>query len=213
MASHVLLEKSQISEASNHAKLSQEHGKGNPPEWEGLFLEALSLAKQGRLEDASKTATKLLQRTEPIPSQKEKRRHLHLTGDLALIQNHLKEAIGKLEHAESMLPSRGRHGFVNWSRIGPPPHVPIWYSLASACLAAGDDEKAAEMFQRIIECGVERVEWPIPYVRSFYFLGKIHENRGEIEKAREYYRRFYGYWKDGDMDRERVEETLNKIKK
>ena len=50
----------------------------------------------------------------------------------------------------------------------------------------------------------------IPYVRSFYFLGKIHENRGEMENAREYYRRFYEFWKDGDMDRERVEEAQKK---
>ena len=52
---------------------------------------------------------------------------------------------------------------------------------------------------------------PIPYVRSFYFLGKIHENRGDMEKAREYYGRFYEYWKDGDLDRERVEEAKGKI--
>ena len=28
---------------------------------------------------------------------------------------------------------------------------------------------------------------------------RIHENRGETDKARECYRRFYEYWKDGDM--------------
>ena len=29
-----------------------------------------------------------------------------------------------------------------------------------------------------------------------------------MDKAREYYRRFYEYWKDGDMDRERVSLSL-----
>lgn len=58
---------------------------------------------------------------------------------------------------------------------------------------------------------VEHVQWPIPYARSFYFLGKIHENRGEVEKARECYRRFYDYWKDGDMDLEQVEEAKSKL--
>jgi hypothetical protein len=70
-----------------------------------------------------------------------------------------------------------------------PQHAPIWYSLASAYLSAGETKRAADW-------------WPLLYVRSFYFLGKIHENRGEMEKAREYYRRFYEYWKDGDLDRE-----------
>ena len=51
---------------------------------------------------------------------------------------------------------------------------------------------------------------PVEFVRSFYFLGKINENRGDMEKAREYYRRFYEYWKDGDMDRERVDEAKSK---
>jgi tetratricopeptide (TPR) repeat protein len=110
-----------------------------------------------------------------------------------------------------MVPPRGP-GSIHGSRVGPPTHVPIWYSLASAYLASGDDDKAAERFQRIIDCGVERVGWPIYYVRSFYFLGKIHENRGEMEKAREHYQHFVDYWKDGDIDRERVEEALSKIR-
>ncbi len=56
-----------------------------------------------------------------------------------------------------------------------------------------------------------RVRWPIPYVRSFYFPGKIHENRSDMEKAHEYYIRFYEYWKDGDMDRELVAEAKSKL--
>jgi hypothetical protein len=48
-------------------------------------------------------------------------------------------------------------------------------------------------------------------VRSHYFLGKIHEKRGEMEKAREYYRRFVELWNEGDLDRERIEEARSKI--
>jgi hypothetical protein len=32
-----------------------------------------------------------------------------------------------------------------------------------------------------------------------------------MDEAREHYRRFYEYWKDGDMDRERAEEAERKI--
>ena len=90
-------------------------------------------------------------------------------------------------------------------------HVPIWFALARSYMESGDDERAAEWFRSIIESTAERVAWPVPYVRSFYFLGKIHENRGETETAREYYGRFYEYWKDGDLDRERVEEAKRKL--
>lgn len=48
-------------------------------------------------------------------------------------------------------------------------------------------------------------------MRSFYFLGKIHENGGEVEKARRNYRRFVEYGKDGDLDRERVAEAEKKL--
>jgi tetratricopeptide (TPR) repeat protein len=92
-----------------------------------------------------------------------------------------------------------------------PPHVPIWFSLAKAYLESGDEEKAAQWFLRVAESTNEHIPWPIPYVRSFDYLGKIHENRGEMEKAREYYRRFYEFWKDGDMDREQVEEAKRKM--
>ncbi len=34
---------------------------------------------------------------------------------------------------------------------------------------------------------------------------------GETEKARENYKRFYDFWKDGDFDRERVEEARTKL--
>ena len=91
-----------------------------------------------------------------------------------------------------------------------PPHVPIWYSLGSAYLSSGDEDKASEWFRRIAESGVEHLYWPIPYARSFYFLGRIHEDRGETEISKEYYHRFHDLWRDGDLDRVRVEEAVRK---
>ena len=90
-------------------------------------------------------------------------------------------------------------------------HVPIWFSLASAHLAAGDEEKAAEWLGRITESTTEHIRWPIRYVRSFYLLGKIQEERGEMEEARKYYRRFVEFWGDGDLDRDRVQEARGKL--
>jgi tetratricopeptide (TPR) repeat protein len=135
-----------------------------------------------------------------------KRHYHHLLGDLALTRRDAALAISELELAQNMLPPRG---FLRTA--GATDHAPIWYSLSSAELLAGRDEEAASHFRRILESTTERVNWPIPYVRSFYFLGKIHEKRRETEKAREYYRRFVEFWNDGDLDRERVEEARSKI--
>ncbi len=72
------------------------------------------------------------------------------------------------------------------------------------------EDEAVKSFERVAESTNEHTRSPVPYVRSFYFLGKIHENRGDMEKAREYYRRFYEFWKDGDLDRERLDEARGK---
>jgi hypothetical protein len=74
-------------------------------------------------------------------------------------------------------------------------------------MAAGHRAEALAWFQQIADSGWEHVSWPLPYVRSFYFLGKIHESQGEVGKARENFQRFVDFWKDGDLDRERVAEA------
>lgn len=87
----------------------------------------------------------------------------------------------------------------------------MWYSYAQALLESGREDEAALWFERITESTTERILWPVHSIRSLYFLGKIHEKRGESEQARDYYRRFVDHWKDGDMDRERVAEATKKL--
>ena len=47
-------------------------------------------------------------------------------------------------------------------------------------------------------------------MRSFYYLGQIAERQGDAAKAREHYKRFLSYWKDGDIDRDKVAEAIKK---
>jgi tetratricopeptide (TPR) repeat protein/TolB-like protein/predicted Ser/Thr protein kinase len=203
---YVLLEKGRPAEALEQAGIARREGEGDIAEWEGLFIAALAQAKLGRWSEAEATAEELRQIAESLPTEKVKRRYHHLLGNLALARGDAIHATSELDRARALLPPRGF-----WSMAGLPEHAPIWFSLGSAHLLAGSDEEAASYFRRVVESTTERVQWPIPYVRSFYFLGKIHEKRGETEKAREYYRRFVEYWKDGDLDRERVEEARSKI--
>jgi tetratricopeptide (TPR) repeat protein len=181
-------------------------GKGNIPEWEGLFVSSIALANLGRWDEAEQTAEAFRLKAEALPTPKEKRRYRHLMGELALTRGEVDRALEQLEQAQKMLPARG----FNWWGIIPP-HVPIWYSLAQAHWEVGDQERAAEWFERITESTTEHICWPIHYVRSFYFLGQIYEKQGDTEKALAYYQRFYDFWRDGDMDRERVEEAKTKL--
>jgi tetratricopeptide (TPR) repeat protein len=210
MAAEVLIERGNAAGALEQAQEAQSEGAGNFPEWEGLFLASLAYAKSDQWGEAERTAEELRQRTESLPTEKEKRRHHHLLGELAFDRRDFTIAIEELELAQSMLPARG---FLRpRPELRVPQHVPIWFSLAKAYLESGDEDNAAQWFQRVAESTNEHIPWPIPYVRSFYFLGKIHENRGEMDKAREHYRRFHEFWKDGDMDREQVEEAGRKLR-
>ena len=133
---------------------------------------------------------------------------------LESLQGQLLEEASVVGHGESPLPIViVGVGLVVLHRR---PGSEVWRRFETALFVqqdveAGDRVEAADLFGAVTEAGAQRVTNPFEYVRSFYFLGKIHENRGEMESAREYYRRFYEYWKDGDMDRERVEEARSKL--
>jgi tetratricopeptide (TPR) repeat protein len=203
LAAQVLLEKGSAALAVEQAQRAQNE-KGHALEREGLSLEARAQARLGRWREAQSAAEKIKARLQSIPGELLMGHHYQLLGELALARGDAARAVEELKRAESLLPLRG----VALGRL--PPHVPIWFALASAHLAAGDEVQAVEWFRRVVESRWEHIAWPIAYVRSFYFLGKIQEERGEREKAREYYRRFLSFWKEGDLDRERVEEAKRK---
>jgi tetratricopeptide (TPR) repeat protein len=91
------------------------------------------------------------------------------------------------------------------------PATVVWYWRGMAHLAAGRHADAAAEFERVANGGFRRLHTPIEFVRSLYFLGQIAEKQGDRVKARDYYTRFVGYWKDGDLDRAQVQEAMTKL--
>ncbi len=132
MAADVLLEQGNEARALEQAREAQREGKGNFPEWEGLFLVSLAYAKLGQWEETEKTLQELRQRTASLPTEKEKRRYHRLLGELAMIRGDITKAVDELEIAQSMLHPRGFLRVHHDLRI--PQHVPIWFSLAKAYL-------------------------------------------------------------------------------
>jgi serine/threonine protein kinase len=205
LAADLLLQRGELTEALEQAKQARQDARGDRGEFNGLFVTAVAQARLGDHAAAAKTAAELERRTEGIPGPTTARRNHHLSGVLALLRGDSALALVELRQAEAMLSPRSFPGPI------PTPHVPIWFSLATAHSEAGNDAEAARWFQRIADSADERVEWPILYVRSLYFLGRQYEAQGDMTRARENYRRFVEYWKDGDLDRERVEEAKSKL--
>ena len=100
-----------------------------------------------------------------------------------------------------MLPPRGVESL----------HTVIWYAIANAHREAGNIGEATMWYERIVNSKEERIFEPVRYVRSFYFLGKLREERGYEEDALVAYERFFDLWKDGEMDRERIREVARKL--
>ncbi len=85
------------------------------------------------------------------------------------------------------------------------------YWTARAHLSGGNDAEATRRFTQVVEAGWGRLFTPIEYVRSLYYLGQLAERAGDRAKARQHYGRFLDYWKDGDIDRDKVADALRKI--
>ena len=143
----ILLFNGKAEDALQHAEAAQNEGRGDSQEWRGLFIASLSRAMLGRWDQARHTADNLEMKATALPTQKERRRYQHLLGALGLTKGDAKAAIAHLEQAQAMLTPRG----FNQSGGRLPQHVPIWFDLAQAYLAAGENAKATATFRRIVE--------------------------------------------------------------
>jgi serine/threonine protein kinase/Flp pilus assembly protein TadD len=204
-AARILMLRGEPARALEYAKVAQEEGTNDWNEIQGLLWRGLAEVRLGHRDAADRTAETLKARVDPLSGPVGQRFYHLLSGELALARGDIDHAIAELEQSQSTLPPRG----FDWWDF----RVVIWSSLASAHLAAGDEERAATWLQKISESQFERLQAPVRYVRSLYKLAKIHENRGELEQARAHYQRFVDYWGDGDLDREEVEVARRTLRK
>ncbi len=208
-AARILLEIGKLPEALAEATQGRTDADGRGAHFEANRLIALSQSALGRASAAQQAAADLIQLATEQRRDPEKRRVHLMNGLLALNAGDSAKAIDELTGAEAMLPP-GPTGIAGGGIPGQAA-IPIWYALGRAHLAAGHDAEAAERFRRIADGGIMRLASPIEYVRSLYYLGQIAERQGDMAKARDYYTRFLKHWKDGDMDRDKVQEAAKKI--
>ena len=90
------------------------------------------------------------------------------------------------------------------------PRMIAEYVQGLAHLGLGNADAARRHFETIVNAGYMRLYTPMEYVRSHYYLAQIAEKTGDAAKARGHYQRFLFYWKDGDIDRDKVAEAIKK---
>jgi len=84
-------------------------------------------------------------------------------------------------------------------------------SLALAHYKAGNLDKARDNYQWITTLTTGRQNFGDIYAKSFYMLGKIHEEKGLKEKAIEHYEKFLALWKDADPGITEVTDAKNRL--
>ena len=72
-------------------------------------------------------------------------------------------------------------------------------------------ERAQEEYERIISLTVGRYFSGDIHAKSFYMLGKIHEQQGNTAKAIEHYEKFLSLWKNADPGIPEVEDARNRL--
>ncbi len=183
--------------ALEEAAAARVEGARNWPERKALYQAALAEQALGGSERADDLLAELERLQAGYPNRPEERQIVILRALLAGLRGDREAELATLRTAETMLPPRG----VAWHPHALPDHPTVWLELGRAELEAGDSARAIELLARLAHGESERIDAPIPYVRSLFLLGRAHAGRGEISEARGYFEHFVELWRMGDLDR------------
>jgi tetratricopeptide (TPR) repeat protein len=84
-------------------------------------------------------------------------------------------------------------------------------SSASACYGMGDLDRAISLYEELTNLTTGRLFFGDIYAKSFYMLGKIYEQLGDITRAIEHYEIFLELWKDADQGLAEIEEAKKNL--
>jgi serine/threonine protein kinase/Tfp pilus assembly protein PilF len=165
--------------------------------WKGIaYLEV------GSIDEAQKVAVELKDLIQEGMNKKAMRYYNLLEGMIELKRENFSKAIENCKKAIALLPYQS----LTWDE-----HAFFIDPLALAYYKAGELEKARAEYERITKLTTGRTGYGDIYARSFYMLGKIHEQQGQKDKATEYYEKFLGLWKDADPGIHEVDDAGKRL--
>ena len=126
--------------------------------------------------------------------------YYHLTGMIELERENFSKAIEYINKALPLHP---------YGPLNKP--ASFLETLALAYYKSGNMDKAREEYERIVSHTTGRLLWGDLYAKSFYMLGKIHEQQGQKNKAIEHYEKFLDLWKDADSGIAEVEDAKKRL--
>ncbi len=151
-------------------------------------------------DEALRQAAEFKETTEKSPFKKQLRKYDYLMGVIELQKGNYSKAIGHLQKGLALEP---------YGHLAKPAYV--LYHLASAYFRSGDLPGAQAEFEGIAKLTAGMLSELGFYAKSFYMLGKIHEQKGERIKAVANYQKFLDIWKDADPGQPEVEDARTRL--
>jgi tetratricopeptide (TPR) repeat protein len=167
-----------------------------------LWRKGLVSIDRKMVTEAEKTAGELKVVCDLSVSKRIIRYHDHLQGLIELEKSSYPNALESLKKACSLLPFES--DFTD-------DHALFIYPLAQAYYRAEDLEKAEVEYEKITMLTTGRIGYGDLYAKSFYWLGKIAEERKDKQRAAENYGKFLDLWKDADPGQPEVEDAKARL--
>jgi tetratricopeptide (TPR) repeat protein len=193
-------------ESNEAIKNAQEAGELSL-ERRALFFKGYSYVELESVDKAQEVADELGEFIEKGMNRKAARYHRTLMGIIELKRNNFLKAVEFLKEAVSLLPFE--HDIV--TPRARDYHALFIEPLALAYYQAGDFENARKQYERITSLMFGRFYCGDIYAKSFYMLGKIYQEKGMKEKAKENYEKFLNLWKDADPGIQEVSEAKKQL--
>jgi len=165
-----------------------------------LYMKGLIYLEMDSIDEAQRAAAELKEMIEKGVNKKLMRVYFHLMGMIELKRNNYPKSIEYFKDSLSL--PRGGTLTKPAGYIG---------SLGLAYYEAGDLEKAREEYEKIALLTFGRLNAGDIYAKSFYMLGKIHEQQDNKPKAIENYEKFLDLWKDADPGFPEVEDARKRL--
>jgi len=159
----------------------------------------LAYLEMGTIDKALDKAKQLMEMSEQALNKNVMSDYDYLMGMIELERKDYSKAIEYFERGRTLL-----HAVQG-------DHLIFADSLGRVYYEAGNLDRAIKEYERAISLTVGRLFAGDIYVRSFYMLGKIYEEKGWKEKAEENYKKFLDLWEDADPGLPEVEDAKKRL--
>ncbi len=173
-----------------------------------MEVRRLALVRKGRallalnsIDEARKAAEELAFTLKDLKNERELKIQYLLEGLIERESGNLNRAVELLEKAESCL---------SW-HLGNTDNILYLESLAEAYYRSAKLASAKAKYEKISSRGFLKYVYPEIWVKSFYWLGRIAEERGKKTEARKRYQEFLEMWKDADPGLPEVEDAKKRL--